>query len=92
MRGAGGTAGAAAAPVPGAGDMVGFDTKTHHQGLENASRNRRALLNFSFLSAASDPRDLPGYVQFLATPDVRLGRFHVVDFTRPHAPPSAPDM
>ena len=81
----------AAAPLLGAGDMVVFDTKTHHQGLENASRNRRALLNFSFLSAASDPRDLPGYVQFLATPDVRLGRFHVVDFTRPHAPPSAPD-
>ena len=81
---------AAAAPLLGAGDMVVFDTKTHHHGLENASATRRALLNFSFLSAASDPRDLPGYVQFLATPDVRAGRFRISDFARAHAPPSAP--
>ena len=73
-----------------AGDAVVYDTRLFHHGSENRSPERRLLLGFSFTAADSEPHHLPGYVQFLATPDIRRGQYHVRDFTRAHDPPAAP--
>ena len=66
----------------GAGDLVVFDAKVHHQGTANTSPQRRYLLQFSFLSGASDPRQLPGNIRFMASPDVRAGQYLVRDLVR----------
>ena len=63
-------------------DLVVFDAKVHHQGTANTSPQRRYLLQFSFLSGASDPRQLPGNIRFMASPDVRAGQYLVRDLVR----------
>ena len=65
-----------------AGDMVVFDTRTFHHGTENASEQSRMLLSFSFLATGSNPRNVPAYFSFLATPDIAEGQLVVGDFTR----------
>ena len=67
----------------GAGDMVVFDTRVFHHGTRNVTTARRMLLCFSFLAAGSDRRNIPGYFQFLATPDIREGQYLVRDLIPP---------
>ena len=68
---------APSAMVLSAGDMVVWDTKTHHHGTRNTSTARRMLLSFSFLAAGSEACHLPGYLQFLATRDVWTAQYRV---------------
>ena len=70
---------APAAMVLRAGDLVLFDACAHHQGTENASREQRVLLQFSFLAGGADARRLPGNIRFMASPDVAAGAVRVRD-------------